>query len=42
LGSTEPPEGRGENVIEKCGAELTRHFPGRTGMKKHVSDEVIF
>ena len=30
------------SVIEKCGAELTRHFPGRTGMKKHLSDEVIF
>jgi len=29
-------------VIEKCGAELTRHFPGRTGMKKHLSDEVLF
>ena len=30
------------SVIEKCGAELTRHFPGRTGMKKHLSDEVFF
>jgi len=30
------------SVIAKCGAELTRHFPGRTGMKKHSSDEVIF
>jgi len=30
------------SVIEKCGAELTRHFPGRTGVKKHLSDEVIF
>ncbi len=30
------------SVIEKCGVELTRHFPGRTGMKKHLSDDVVF
>jgi putative membrane protein len=29
-------------VIEKCGAELARHFPGRAGMKKHLTDEVVF
>jgi len=30
------------SVIEKCGAELTRHFPGRTGAKKQPGGEVIF
>ncbi len=30
------------SVIEKCGAELTRHFPGPTGRKKLLTDEVIF
>jgi putative membrane protein len=30
------------SVIAKCGAELTRHFPGRTGTRKHPGDELIF
>lgn len=30
------------SVIGKCGAELTRLFPGRTGTRKHPGDEVIF
>lgn len=28
-------------AIEKCGAELARHFPGRAGQKNELSDDVI-
>jgi putative membrane protein len=28
-------------IIEKCGAELTRHFPGRQGQRNELCDDVI-
>jgi len=28
-------------VIEKCGAELARHFPGKAGQKNELCDDVI-